>query len=133
MEPLQNETGNSTAVLSEAQPTDTGQNPVSERSFESMRSSPRKKFVCNQRIAPMHTDIMPQPDDYINVECNDISQGGMSFYLKRPPGCDRFAVKLGQKQVFTVIIARVVNQKEVQHNGEKMHLVGCQFVNRTKD
>ena len=45
----------------------------------------------------MHGGLLPTTDEYFNVECNDISKGGISFYLKRPPGCEQFAVVLGQK------------------------------------
>ena len=65
----------------------------------------------------MHGDLLPQVDEYFNVECNDISQGGISFYLKRPPGCEHFAIALGQKPKITVLIGRVVYAREVEHDG----------------
>jgi hypothetical protein len=129
-ETLQNEPGNTTAVVGKDKPAGAGENTSDEKSFEAMRSSPRKKFQCNQRIAPMHGDILPQTDEYINVECNDLSQGGISFYLRRAPGCDRFAIGLGQKPMLTVLVGRVAYSREVQHNGERMYLVGCQFIDR---
>jgi hypothetical protein len=101
-----------------------------EQSFEAMRSSPRKKYQFNQRIGPMHGGLLPKTDDYFNVECNDISMGGISFYLKRPPGCEQFAIVLGQKPKITILAAKVVNTKEVEHDHRKMYLVGCQFVDR---
>jgi hypothetical protein len=101
-----------------------------EKSYEAMRSSPRKKYQFNQRIGPMHGGLLPTTDEYFNVECNDISKGGISFYLKRPPGCEQFAVVLGQKPTITILAAKVVNTKEVKHDGQQMYLVGCQFIDR---
>jgi hypothetical protein len=80
----------------------------------------------------MHGDLFPQVDEYFNVECNDISQGGISFFLKRPPGCEHFAVALGQRPRITVLIGRVAYAREVDHDGDRMYLVGCQFINRLK-
>jgi len=78
----------------------------------------------------MHGNILPRVDEYFNVECNDISQGGISFYLKRPPGCEQFAIMLGQKPSLTTLVGRVVYSRVVDHNGEKVYLVGCQFIDR---
>ncbi len=103
------------------------------KSYEEMRSSPRKQYQFNQRIGPMHGGLLPTTDEYFNVECNDISKGGISFYLKRPPGCEQFAVVLGQKPKITILAARVVYSKEVKHNKQQMYLVGCQFIDRLND
>jgi hypothetical protein len=121
-----------TAVDGGNESTAPVENPSPEQSVESLRSSPRKQYQVSQRIAPMHNDLPPQVDEYFNVECNDISQGGISFYLKRPPGCEQFAIVLGQKPMVTVLIGRVVYSKAVKHNGDRMYLVGCQFIDRLK-
>jgi hypothetical protein len=129
-EPIQREADKSTAPGGENASAMTELDSSSDKTFEKMRSSPRVTFKCNQRIAPLHKDLPPQKDEYFNVECNDISKGGISFYLKRPPGCERFAVVLGQKPNITTLIGRVASTREVTHNGERMFLVGCQFVGR---
>jgi len=109
---------------------DHAQNRSHANSYEALRSSPRKKYQFNQRIGPMHGGLLPTTDEYFNVECNDISKGGISFYLKRPPGCEQFAVVLGQKPRVTILAAKVVNTKEVEHDNQQMYLVGCQFIDR---
>ena len=113
-----------------AESAEPAQTPDREKSFEEMRSSPRKKYQVKQRIGPMHGGLLPTTDEYFTVECNDISAGGISFYLKRPPGCEQFAVVLGQKPNVTILTGRVVYAREVEHNNQQMYLVGCQFVNR---
>ena len=120
----------STAKVVDEDPAETVQDLSHEKSFEEMRSSPRKKYRFNQRIGPMHGGLLPTTDEYFNVECNDISKGGISFYLKRPPGCEQFAVVLGQKPKVTILVAKVVNTKEVEHDDQQMYLVGCQFIDR---
>jgi hypothetical protein len=106
------------------------QDMIAAPSGAELRSSPRKQFQYAQRIAPMHGGLLPAKDEYFNVECNDISQGGISFYLRRPPGCEHFAVALGQKPKVTVLVAKVVYSRAVEHKGAKMILVGCKFVDR---
>ncbi len=129
----QHEYGEEKSSAADAGGIDTAdhvQNSSLAKSYEEMRSSPRKKYQCNQRIAPMHGGILPTTDEYFNVECNDISKGGISFYLKRPPGCEQFAVVLGQKPNITILVAKVVYSREVQQNDQQMYLVGCQFIDR---
>ncbi len=106
------------------------QNSPQAKSWVEMRSSPRKKYQVNQQIGPMHGGFLPTTDEYFNVECNDISKGGISFYLKRPPGCEQFAIVLGQKPEVTILIAKVVYARQVEHGGQRMYLVGCQFIGR---
>lgn len=120
----------STAVDDGGDQTVAVQDTAPAKSVEEMRSSPRKKFQVNQRIAPMHSEMLPRVDEYFKVECNDISRGGISFYLKRPPGCKHFAIALGQKPSITVLIAKVVYSREVDHDDQRMYLVGCQFIDR---
>ncbi len=106
------------------------QDIIAATSGAELRSSPRKQYQYSQRIAPMHGGLLPAKDEYFNVECNDISQGGISFYLRRPPGCEYFAIVLGQKPMVTVLVAKVVYSKAVEHNGTRMILVGCKFIDR---
>jgi hypothetical protein len=80
----------------------------------------------------MNGDFPPRVDEYFNVECNDISRGGVSFFLKRPPGCEKFAIVLGQKPMITIMVAKVVNIKEVTHNDQHQYLVGCKFISQIK-
>jgi hypothetical protein len=124
------EENSSSADAGSMESANPGEKLPPPRSFEEMRSSPRKQYQCNQRIGPMHGGLLPTTDEYFNVECNDISMGGISFYLKRPPGCGQFAVVLGQKPKVTILAAKVVNTKEVKHNDQQMFLVGCQFIDR---
>ncbi len=131
--PANCETGISTAMEDGNGSSLSQQQPLDESAYIAMRSSPRLKYACPQRIAPMHSPLPPLADDYLEVECNDISRGGISFFLKRPPGCQQFAIVLGQKPMQTIMVAQVVYAKEVQHNNQQMYLVGCKFINRLEE
>ncbi|MGD0655790.1 MAG: PilZ domain-containing protein [Thermoguttaceae bacterium] len=125
-----NEGKSAAAVADDMGSADPASDITPAKSYEKMRSSPRKHYRFNQQIAPMHGGLLPAKDEYFNVECNDISQGGISFYLKRPPGCEQFAIVLGQKPMITILVARVVYSREVEHDCQQMYLVGCQFIDR---
>jgi hypothetical protein len=122
----------SPAVENRNDSADSEQNS-SQENYVKMRTSPRKQFQYSQRIAPMLGKILPQVDDYLEVECNDISSGGISFFLKRKPGCTHFVIALGQKPTVTLLIAQVMNIKEVKHNHQQMYLVGCKFIDRAQE
>ena len=114
-------------------PDSSRMNLTSERDFSEMRSSPRKDFPCTQRIAPLHGKGLPLPDEYINVDCKDISCGGVAFYLKRPPGGKYFAIELGPRPMNTLMLAQVIYVRAVEHNDQRMYLVGCKFIKRIED
>ncbi len=80
----------------------------------------------------MTNRFFPSEDKYFNVECHDISRGGISFYLKRPPGCKYFAIALGREPMLRMLVAQIVNTREVEHDGQRMYLVGCRFIERPK-
>ena len=131
--PGQSAEDNSAALENGYGQADSGQMSSSQPKSTDMRATPRSKYKYSQRIAPLHSKILPRVDDYLEVECNDISCGGISFFLRRPPGCEHFAVALGQKSMTTLLIAQVVYIKEVNHNNQQMYLVGCKFVDRIED
>jgi hypothetical protein len=99
-------------------------------SYEALRSSPRNRFEYNQRVAPVMGKQMPSISEYMDVECNDISRGGISFFLKRDPTCKHFAVALGQKPNVSVMLAEVCRREAVVRDGHQMYLVGCKFVGK---
>jgi hypothetical protein len=119
-----------TEISSSGSSARTGGDTPRPKTGRELRSSPRKKFQYYQQIAPIHDNTPPSTDDFIKVECNDISQGGISFFLRRPPGCKHFAIMLGGKNATTMLTAQVVRLQEIEHNDQHMYLVGCKFVNR---
>jgi hypothetical protein len=99
-------------------------------SYEALRSSPRNKYSYNQRVAPMLGKSLPSVSEYLEVECNDISRGGISFFLKRDPTCKHFVIALGQKPNINAMLAEVCYTKPAFHDGQLVYQVGCKFVGK---
>ena len=51
-----------------------------------LRASPRRSFQYRQMIAPVMGGGMPSRTDFFEVDCCDISAGGLSFFLDHVPG-----------------------------------------------
>jgi PAS domain S-box-containing protein len=108
----------------EASPTSPG------RDRKELRASPRRFFQYRQMIAPVVGDAMPSEADFLEVDCCDISAGGLSFYLNRVPDFDRLIVALGKPPALTHFAAQVVRYVEKVNRGEPQYLVGCRFLGR---
>jgi len=94
------------------------------------RSSPRRTFQYRQAIAPMYGDALPSRKKFFTVVCDDISAGGLSFYLENPPEFEKLVVALGQPPAVSFFTAEVVRVMDRQLNGQPVHLVGCRFTGR---
>ena len=101
-----------------------------EKTGQERRSSPRRTFQYRQWIAPLIGTAMPQRSDFVQVVCDDISAGGISFYLDHPPTFERLLVALGKAPGLTYFAAQVVRIVEKSVRGEKVYLVGCRFTGR---
>jgi PAS domain-containing protein len=94
------------------------------------RSSPRRGYNCSQEIAPVYDGKLPRKEDLRFVRCNDISRGGLSFYLKQPPDFEELVISLGSSPHLSFFSARVVWVEEEIHASERVYLVGCRFTGR---
>jgi GAF domain-containing protein len=96
------------------------------------RSGRRYRYGYRQRIAPVLDRRPPSEKDFFEVECHDISSGGFSFFLERPPQFERLVAAIGQDRTLNHLIAKVVRVAEVRRNGGAAYLVGCRFVKRVQ-
>lgn len=94
------------------------------------RASPRYEFRCRQLIAPLLGDEMPSINEFVNVECRDISAGGMAFYLDQAPEFESLVVGLGRVPNLTYLKARIVRVQEEQRGTAKTYRVACCFNGR---
>ena len=78
----------------------------------------------------MKAHRLPRPSDFFDVQCNDISAGGISFVLDHPPDFEELIVALGQPSKRTYFVARVVRIQIRQEVCGPAYLVGCQFTGR---
>jgi PAS domain S-box-containing protein len=97
---------------------------------KTLRSSPRRSYQYRQRIAPMYTVAIPTVRDFFEVECRDISAGGVSFYLEVEPDFTALVVALGRAPDLAYFTARVARVSQESANGKIRHLVGCRFTGR---
>jgi len=106
--------------------------PVSPGVALEQRVTLRRAYRYVQRIAPVIDDVMPKPDQFVEVQCNDISAGGISFFLDKPPDFDSLVVALGREPALTYFTARVARVAGVDQDGPKVYLVGCKFTGRAR-
>ena len=73
---------------------------------------------------------MPTADDFFEVQCLDLSTGGISFFLTDQPQFEDVVVALGkppQLLHFTASVCRVVETDVGQQPG---YMIGCEFRDR---
>jgi len=97
---------------------------------EERRRSPRRGYEYRQRIAPSYNGALPSSKDFLEVECQDISAGGFSFYMDEKPDFRDLVAALGKPPHVTHFTATVRRVQEVDRGGRKRFLVGCQFRGR---
>jgi len=66
----------------------------------------------------------------MEVRCEDISAGGISFYLEGPPDFTTFVVTLGWPAAEGHFSARVVRVPKASFEGRSGYLIGCRFTGR---
>ncbi len=129
----------STRATTPAEKPDSGQDleslpfqPVGAVAPNELRRSIRRTYHYLQKVAPVMDDRQPRPDQFFEVQCNDISAGGLSFFFARPPAFERLIVALGKEPAVTYFTAHVVRVASVERGGGKAYLVGCKFTGRTQ-
>ncbi len=106
--------------------------PLGGKAAHEQRQSVRRSYQYSQRVAPMYGARPPSRDEFFEVQCNDISAGGLSFFLDRAPAFDKLIVALGKEPALTFFTAEVVRVASVQRDGPKVYLVGCRFTGRAQ-
>ncbi len=100
--------------------------------FPERRASPRHPYPYRQSIAPVVDGRMPATNEFVPVECRDISSIGVAFYFDRVPEFKELVLALGYAPRVTKVVCRVVRIARMEHNGQIRYLVGCRFIGRSK-
>lgn len=103
-----------------------------EKPSAELRSSPRRVFQYRQRIAPMYTGVIPRKHELFEVDCRDISAGGLSFYLEHEPDFRALIVGLGRDPDVTYFTARVMRVGQERVGDKVRYLVGCRLTGRVQ-
>ena len=94
------------------------------------RRHPRRPFRTTQFLAVCANNKLPKAKDFQPVQCNDISPGGCSFFLDRPPEWEYVVVGLGSPPELMYFHARVRNVSTVTEGNRTWIRVGCEFTAR---
>lgn len=91
-----------------------------ERRIES-----RHPYRVVQKLAPVRRGIQ---GPFRDVNCSEISAGGISFYLDYPPDFDHFVMTLGTGDKSINVLGQIVGHEQVK--GTALVLVHCHFNHR---
>ncbi|HOM16143.1 MAG TPA: PAS domain S-box protein [Thermoguttaceae bacterium] len=102
------------------------------RSFipDEHRQFVRRFYRYRQKIAPYSEGQFPRPEDFVAVQCKDISAGGIGFFMEKEPSFRRLVVVLGEGETASYFLAEVVRSIPVEHQGQNLFLIGCKFCGR---
>lgn len=73
---------------------------------------------------------VPDPDEFVNTQCNDIAAGGFSFLCEKPPAADVFVVALGMPPRITYLMAQIRHVTRIEQDGRPVFVVGCKYTDR---
>jgi len=118
------------------------------------RSSDRRPFFANHRIAPVRGEEFPEDSAFIPVRCYNLTRSGFSFFLPERPDFTRLVAAFGSGDEALFVGAGVIHcqdvlihelgaveffgqsrrrnesRKRVADSGTPMVLVGCRFTER---
>ncbi len=94
------------------------------------RGRPRQAYRYGQLIAPIHGSLLPMKQEFFEVVCENISAGGILFYLAATPEFKDLVVALGKPPFPMYIAARVAWVMEKMSDGKPVYQVGCRFIGR---
>jgi PAS domain S-box-containing protein len=96
------------------------------------RRSVRRSYRYRQAIAPMVGGVLPTRREFFEVDCRDLSLGGIAFFLDRPPHFESLVVALGRPPALSYFTAHVVHIAHMEQDGRTRYLVGCRFLARVE-
>jgi len=88
------------------------------------RGMERYEYPVYQLLAPYDGSRPPDRSEFREVLCNDMSRGGISFFLASPPSFERAVMALGSPTRFIYVVVRVRNSRPDARRG---YVVGCEF------
>ena len=85
-------------------------------SAEDRRAHQREPFSPVQRVAPYDGSNLPQPTNYVDVHCHDLSRGGFSYLSAIRPASTNLIAAFGIPPDITCMEARIVRAIDVIEN-----------------
>ncbi|HET6881677.1 MAG TPA: GGDEF domain-containing protein [Pirellulales bacterium] len=91
----------------------------------------RQPFTEKQYIAPYNGHgRLPADEEFLAVQCHDLSAGGFSFICDEPPDFQKFVVRLGKGAEAYYVVARIANVVDIGAAGRPRYRIGCSFLER---
>ena len=94
------------------------------------RKRPRRSYPYLQKIAPVIDGMLPDQDDFCNVQCNDIAAGGFAYLSESAPPSDTLVVALGVPPKVTYLTAKVALITKTTRYGRDLFIIGCNYIGR---
>jgi hypothetical protein len=110
----------------------TPKEPHAVRPGIEARTEERHPYRCVQRVAPYVQEHIPTREMFQEVQCWDLSTGGVSFLTASPPSSELIVITIGEEPDLTYRTARVAHVTEVSHptGSGRLYRVGCQFTGK---
>jgi diguanylate cyclase (GGDEF)-like protein len=102
----------------------------SDQGCADRRTQPRRRSSRFQAIAPMVDGRFPSPDTFREIQCRDLTAGGLSFLLPAPPEFTLMVVALVTDENVKYLTAEVAHTTKMQQDGSVAYLVGGRFTGR---
>jgi hypothetical protein len=96
-------------------------------SIANRRAWVRKPCPTRHRLAVYRRGVRAENLAFRWTRCNDLCDGGFSFYCQSPPDSADLVLDLSDRDGAGFVLARVCNMR---HNGDGEYIVGCRFVRR---
>jgi hypothetical protein len=97
-----------------------------------LRVSPRRPYSCRQKVYPIVANQLPSPESLYEVQCGDISCGGISFLLPEKPTFAEWVVALGRPPAVAYFTARTAHVRQIPWQGRMFYKVGCRLIDRVQ-
>lgn len=132
---LEQQEENDTRPAPGAPPTPQDQPPAKASVLPGPINSERRRrarlsYPYRQRIAPIIDGRLPDDDEFVEIQCNDIAAGGFSFISLKPPQSEMLVVALGTPPNLSYLTAQVAHVTRIQRGGRRVYLVGCSYIGR---
>ena len=95
------------------------------------RTAERWPFEVVQSIGAYGHWGLPKRSMFVEVRCHDISRGGISFFLRRPPKFRFAVIEIGKPHQVTHLLIQVLHYSRFgDPTDQEQYIVGCSFVQR---
>ena len=115
------------AAADEDRPAEPG------RLLQDDRRTVRYPYHRSQYVASYEEGHVPEPGDFRQVECHEISTGGLSYLCRERPLSQFLVISLGDEERPIYMKVRVAHVRDVCWQGKACFRVGCEFLERLEE